>query len=87
MLSNIKDVNGITKFKTTLKEVFIRELILHTRRVFWAIMALVLSIAYLKVFIMAYLSIHGLRTFVFFYKLIIYDWFVCTLYFYSSCPN
>jgi hypothetical protein len=29
-------------------------------------MARVLSIAYLKVFIMAYLSIHGLRIFVFF---------------------
>jgi hypothetical protein len=29
-------------------------------------MALVLSITYLKVFIMAYLSIHGLRIFVFF---------------------
>jgi hypothetical protein len=29
-------------------------------------MALVLSIAYLKVFLMAYLSIHGLRIFVFF---------------------
>jgi hypothetical protein len=29
-------------------------------------MALVLSIAYLKIFIMSYLSIHGLRMFVFF---------------------
>jgi hypothetical protein len=29
-------------------------------------MALVLSIAYLKVFLMAYLPIHGLRIFVFF---------------------
>jgi hypothetical protein len=33
-------------------------------------MVLVLSIAYLKVFLMAYLSIHGLRIFVF-YKFII----------------
>jgi hypothetical protein len=42
-------------------------------------MALVLSLAYLKVFLMAYLSIHGLRIFVLFYKFIIYDCFVCTL--------
>jgi uncharacterized membrane protein YhdT len=35
-------------------------------------MALFLSIAYLKVFLMAYLSMHGLRIFVF-YKFIIYD--------------
>jgi hypothetical protein len=42
-------------------------------------MALVLSIAYLKVFIMAYLSIHVLRIFVFFYKFIIYACFVCIL--------
>jgi hypothetical protein len=61
--SNIKNVNGdITKFKTTLKK-FICELILHTRRVFWARMALVLSIEYLNVFIMAYLSILELRIF------------------------
>jgi hypothetical protein len=42
-------------------------------------MALVLSIAYLKVFLMTYLSIHGLRIFVFFHEFIIYDCFVCTL--------
>jgi hypothetical protein len=41
-------------------------------------MALVLSIAYLNVFLMAYLSIHGLRIFAF-YKLIIYNCFVCAL--------
>jgi hypothetical protein len=41
-------------------------------------MALVLSIAYLKLFIMAYLSIHGLRIFVF-YKSIISACFVCIL--------
>jgi hypothetical protein len=32
-------------------------------------MALVLSIAYLKVFLKAYLPIHGLRIFVFFFLL------------------
>jgi hypothetical protein len=63
--SNIKNVNGnITKFKTTSK-MFICELILHARRVFWAIMALVLSMAYLKIFLVAYLSIRGFRIFVF----------------------
>jgi hypothetical protein len=40
-------------------------------------MALVLSIAYLKVFLIAYLPIHGLNIFefLFFYKFIIYDCF------------
>jgi hypothetical protein len=44
-------------------------------------LALVLSIAYLKVFLMACLPIHGLRIFLFLfiYKFIIYDCFVCTL--------
>jgi hypothetical protein len=51
--SNNKNVNGnITIFQTTLKN-FLYDNILHTREVFWAIMALVLSIAYLKVFLMA----------------------------------
>jgi hypothetical protein len=46
-------------------------------------MALVLSIAYLKVFIMAYLSFHGLRIFVFF----INSLFMSVLYVYCSSTH
>jgi hypothetical protein len=43
-------------------------------------MALVLSIAYLEVFLMAYLPIHGLRIFVFFIKSV----FMIVLYVHCS---
>jgi hypothetical protein len=46
-------------------------------------MALVLSIAYLKVFVMAYLSIHELRIFVFF----INSLFMIVLYVYCSSTH
>jgi hypothetical protein len=46
-------------------------------------MALILSIAYLKVFIMAFLSIHGLRIFVF----CINSLFMIVLYVYCSSTH
>jgi hypothetical protein len=46
-------------------------------------MALVLSIAYLKVFLMAYLSIHGSRIFVF----LINSLFVIVLYVYCTSTH
>jgi hypothetical protein len=46
-------------------------------------MALVLSIAYLQVFFMAYLSIHGLRIFVFF----INSLFMVVLYVHCSSTD